>query len=95
MNGKAVILGSFIGAVGILSWSSISNPDTQWPIPLPPPYRYVAAGIAFGLLGLVADLVNEKVPAVLAVGLLIGLATSEFQKRNQAQQAPDHISKGR
>ena len=74
MNSKAVILGSFVGSVAIITWRDFTNPDPSWPFPVPPPYRYIGAGVAFGLLGLVADTLNDRIAAVIAFGLLIGLA---------------------
>ncbi len=61
MNPKAVILGSFVGSVAIITWRDFKNPDSNWPLPVPPPYRYVGAGVAFGLLALVADTLNDKI----------------------------------
>lgn len=79
MNGKAVIVGSFVGAVGIITFSAVTNPDKDWPIPLPPPYRYLGAGISFGLLALLSEFVDEKLPGILAIGLLVGLGMVEAQ----------------
>lgn len=84
MNGKAVILGSFVGAVGIITFSAVSMPEKDWPIPLPPPYRYLGAGISFGLLALLSEFVDEKLPGVLAIGLLIGLGMAEAQNYYKA-----------
>lgn len=74
MNANAAILGSFVGAVAIITWRDFSNPNVQWPLPAPPPYRYVGAGVAFGLLALVADTLDARIASTIAFGLLIGLA---------------------
>lgn len=80
MNGKAVILGSFVGSIAIISWREFKNPDSSWPIPIPPPYRYIGAGVAYGLLALVADTLNDQIAGIIAVGLFIGLAFQTAQK---------------
>jgi hypothetical protein len=87
MNGQNIVLGSFIGAVCIITWRDFKNPDPAWPLPVPPPYRYVGAGVAFGLLAIVADTLNDKIAGTIAFGLLIGLAyqtASNPTKNNSA-----------
>jgi hypothetical protein len=69
------------------------NPDSQWPLPVPPPYRYYGAGIAFGLLGIVGDIFNPKIATVIAVGLFIGLAfqtTQTVTKKNSSSGSTGH-----
>lgn len=84
MKGRAAIFAAFLGAVAIITWRDFTNRDPDWPLPVPPPYRYVGAAVAFGMLSLVAEFVNEKVPAVLAMGLLVGLGfqTAQSGKRS-------------
>lgn len=81
MNSNAVILGSFVGSCAIITWREFKNPDPSWPIPIPPPYRYIGAGVAFGLLALVADTLSDRIASVIAVGLLIGLAFQTAQSK--------------
>lgn len=98
MNGKAAIFASFFGAIAIITWRDFTEPDSGWPLPTPPPYRYVGAGVAFGLLALVAEFVNEKVPAVIAIGLLVGLGfqTATHPPKSTGEKlgaAGEHIGK--
>lgn len=79
-NSRTAILGSFVAACAIITWRDIKNPDSSWPLPVPPPYRYAGAGVAFGLLGLVGAFFNEKLAGVLAVGLVIGLGFQTAQQ---------------
>ena len=78
MNSKAAILGCFVGSVAIITYRDIGNGD-QWPLPAPPPFRYVGAGVAFVLLALLADTINDRIAAALAFGLLIGLGFQTAQ----------------
>jgi len=79
MNPRAAILGCFVGSVAIITYRDFMNPDAEWPLPAPPPYRYVSAGIAFGLLALVADTLSDRIASVLAFGLLLGLGVHTAQ----------------
>lgn len=88
MNGKAAIFGSFFGVVTLITWRDFVEPEAGQPLPAPPPYRYVGAAVAFGLLALVAEFVNEKVPAVIAIGLLVGLGMQI------AQHPPKSVGRG-
>lgn len=81
MNSNAVILTAFVGSCAVITWRDFKNPDPAWPIALPPPYRYIGAGVAFGLLALVGDMLNDKIAAVLAGGLFMGLAFQIAQNR--------------
>jgi hypothetical protein len=89
MKGRAAIFAAFLGAVAIITWRDFTDRDPDWPLPVPPPYRYVGAAVAFGMLSLVAEFVNEKVPAVLAMGLLVGLGFQTAQQGKRTYQ-PDN-----
>lgn len=79
MNAKAAILGCFVGSCAIITWRDLGN--DQWPLPAPPPFRYVGAGVAFGLLALVADTIDDRIAATIAFGLLIGLGFQTAQQQ--------------
>jgi hypothetical protein len=85
MNPERAILASFLGACAIISWRDFTNPDPNWPLPAPPPYRYVGAAVAFGLLAIFADTVSPKIGATLAVGLLVGLGFQTAQERGSGK----------
>jgi len=63
----------------MITWRDIKNPPAGDPLPLPMPSRYVGATVAFGLLGLVGEMFTDKIPAVLAVGLLVGMGFQQAQ----------------
>lgn len=74
-NGRSAVIGAFVGSVVIITWRELKKPsDSNAPLPAPSPYRYVDAGVAYGLLALVADFFSDTVAGTLAVGLFIGLA---------------------
>lgn len=79
MNARAAILGCFVMSVAIITFRDSIHPDSEWPLPAPPPYRYVSAGVAFGLLAFVADTFSDKLAAVLAFGLVLGLGIQVSQ----------------
>lgn len=83
MNPNGAILAAFVGSAAIITWRDFKGPDPEWPLPAPPPYRYVGAGVAFGLLAIFAETVNPKIAAVLAVGLLVGLGFQTAQKKTE------------
>ena len=95
MNPKAVILGSFVGTVALITYRDFVNPSPDWPLPAPPPYRYVGAGVAFGLLALVADTLNDKIAAVLAFGLLVGMGMQTALHRPTANEGTSNIPRER
>lgn len=80
MNGQRAIFASFLGCVAIITYREIKTPMEGVPLPgMPTPSRFVGAGVAFGLLGLVAEFLSDKIAAVLAIGLFIGLAFQTAQ----------------
>lgn len=81
MNTSAAIVGSFFCACAVITWRDIKTPDKAWPLPAPPPYRYVGAGVAYGLLGLVGAFFSDRLAAVLAIGLLVGLTFQTAQSQ--------------
>jgi hypothetical protein len=81
MNGPGVIFGCYIGAISIITWREFTNPNADWPMPLPPPFRYVGASVAFGLLGLVGTVLDDRIASVIAIGLLIGLGFQTAQNK--------------
>jgi hypothetical protein len=80
VNGQRAIFGAFLGCVAIITYREIKTPMEGVPLPgLPTPSRFVGAGVAFGMLGLVSEFLSEKIAAVLAIGLFIGLAFQTAQ----------------
>lgn len=79
MNGKGAIMAAFLGSCAVITWRDFKNPDSKWPLPVPPPYRYIGAGVAFGLLSLVGDFFDERIATVIAIGLFIGLSFQTAQ----------------
>lgn len=93
MNTTTIHTANFIAASALITYRDVKNPDPTWPLGrVPPPYRYVAAGVVFGLLAGVGELFNiSEVTAVLGIGLVLGLAVQTFQQlatSNQTPQAP-------
>lgn len=69
-----IILGSYLGACAIITWRDFTHPDSNWPLPAPPPYRYLWATVGFGLCYALALFTDDRIGEVLAGGLLLGLA---------------------
>lgn len=74
-----MVFGAYCTACAIITWRDFRNPDKNWPLPAPPPYRYLWATVGFGLCYAIGLITDEKVAATLAVGLVFGLA---FQTAN-------------
>jgi hypothetical protein len=81
MNGHKVIIASFLASAAVITFRDFKQPDPTWPLgKVPPPYRYTWAAVAFGILAVGADLMNEKIPAVIAGGLFLGLVFNVVTK---------------
>lgn len=80
MAGQRGIFAAYIGSCALITYREFKNPTKGAPLPVPPPSRYVGAGIAFGMCGLLADFIDPRVGGVLAVGLFVGLAFQTAQK---------------
>lgn len=91
MNGREVITGGFVVAVSVGAWQEITHPNPKNPLsPLPAPYRFAGAAMAYGLLALVADFIEERIAGMLAVGLTLGLLMNTFAKEVPGKTAgPD------
>ncbi len=81
MNPNALQATNFLIAASIITWRDIKHPDPKWPLgPVPPPYRYAMAALAFGLLAGVGQVFNaSRLTSILGVGLVMGLAFQTFQ----------------
>lgn len=73
MNADKVILGSFAGVVAVQTWNGFKNPDKSWPLPVPPPYTYTGAAVLFAIVSGAAMIIDERVAATVAVGLLVAV----------------------
>ena len=80
MSQNGVIAG-FIGCCALITYRDYTQADPSWPLgPVPPPYRYVWTGVAFGILALVADFIDPRIADVIAGGLFMGLAFNVVTK---------------
>jgi len=76
---ERTVIGCFIGTIAFILYRDFKDPDPSWPLgPIAPPYRFTYAAVIFGILLIVADTVSEKIAGVVAIGVLIGVATSVF-----------------
>lgn len=78
-----VVMASFLGTCGIITYRDFKSPDANWPLGnVPPPYRYVWAGVAYGLLSIAGNLFGEqgqRVIDVIAGGLFLAIAFRYLQ----------------
>jgi hypothetical protein len=82
---EKTVIGCFLGTIAFILYRDFKTPDPAWPLgPVPPPYRFTYAGVIFGILLIVADVVSPKVAGVVAIGVLIGTATTVFTKQSAA-----------
>lgn len=79
-QGANVVLTAYLGSCAIITYREFKNPTKGAPLPVPPPSKYVGAGIAFGMCGLLSEFIDPRVGGVLAVGLFVGLAFQTAQK---------------
>lgn len=78
-DSQKVVLAAFVGSCAVIAWRDFKTPVKDAPLPAPPPYRFVWAAVAFGMLGLFGEMVSGKIADVLAGGLFIGLAFQTAQ----------------
>lgn len=98
MSEKTVVA-CFIGTLAFIMYRDFKHPDPTWPLgPVPPPYRFTFAGVIFGILLLVSDMFSPRVAGVVAIGVLIGTATSVFSGKSNAgglkSNAPGYAAGG-
>jgi len=96
---ERTVIGCFLGTLAFILYRDFKNPDTSWPLgPVPPPYRFTYTALVFGILLIVADTVSEKIAGVVAIGVLIGVATSVFTGQSASgglkSNAPGYKSGG-
>lgn len=76
---EKTVIGCFFGTLAFIIYRDFKHPDSSWPLgPVPPPYRFTYSAVVFGILLIVADTISEKIAGVVAIGVLIGVATSVF-----------------
>jgi hypothetical protein len=67
-TGRKLLVTSFVFAIIIAAWSEIK--EFKRP---PQPKRFVGAGVAYGLLGLIAPIISIELAGLFGVGLLLTL----------------------
>jgi hypothetical protein len=76
---ERTVVACFLGTIAFILYRDFKNPDPNWPLgPVPPPYRFTFAGVIFGILLIVSDMISPKVAGVVAIGVLMGTAVSVF-----------------
>jgi hypothetical protein len=72
---ERTVIACFLGTIAFIIYRDFKTPDSSWPLgPVPPPYRFTYAGVIFGILLLVSDMLSPKVAGVVAIGVLVGTA---------------------
>lgn len=87
-DSSRLILAEFITATAIVTWDEVV---TNGRVPLPS--RYLGAGLAFGILGLVAPVISDKLAATLGAGIILALLFQVVPGANAdttAGSTPEH-----
>jgi len=85
MMSEKTVIACFMGTLAFIMYRDFKNPDPNWPLgPVPPPYRFTYAGVIFSILFILSDMLSPKVAGVVAIGVLVGTATSVFTGKSNA-----------
>ena len=82
---QQLMLAEFGVAVAVVTWDEIV---TNGRVPLPS--RYLGAGIAFGLLGVLAPVISDKLAATLGAGIILALLFQVLPGSDKAGTTPEH-----
>jgi hypothetical protein len=73
-TGRRLLVTSFLLAVIMATWSEVHDYKRA-----PVPSRYVGAGVAYGLLGVLAPFISFELAGLFGVGLLLALVYQHYQ----------------
>lgn len=79
MNANRVLVAEYLIAVSVAVVQEIRD-GRMWPRPS----RFVGAGIAFGVLGLAAPFISDKLAAAFGAGLVLALAYNSVNNADPA-----------